>query len=128
MSEAALDASVLLALLNEEPGHEEVSCTISDAAISAVTLSEVAAKLAETGMPERAIREALEGLAPETHDLDRELAFRTGPLRPTTKALALSLGDRACLAFGQCLNLPVLTTDRAWEGLDLGAEVNLGRE
>ena len=61
-----------------------MSRTISDGAISAVNLSEVAAKLAESGMPERAIREALEGLALEIHDFDRELAFRTGPLHPTT--------------------------------------------
>ncbi|MBA3425206.1 MAG: PIN domain-containing protein, partial [Rubrobacter sp.] len=47
MSEVVLDASALLALLNREPGHEEVARIVPDAAISAVNLSEVAAKLAE---------------------------------------------------------------------------------
>ncbi len=125
MSEVVLDASALLALLNREPGHEEIARIITHAAISAVNLSEVAAKLAESGMPGEEIRNALEGLALETHDFGRELAFQAGLLRPSTRSRGLSLGDRACLALGQQLNLPVLTTDRAWEGLDLGVEVRL---
>ncbi len=127
MSEVVLDASALLALLNKEPGHEEIARIISRVAISAVNLSEVAAKLAESGMPGEAIRDALEGLALEAHNFGRELAFQTGLLRPLTRSRGLSLGDRACLALGQQLNLPVLTTDRAWEGLDLGLEVRLVR-
>lgn len=127
MSEVVLDASALLALLNREPGHEDIARAISHAAISAVNLSEVTAKLAEGGMPGEEIRAALEGLALETHDFGRELAFQTGLLRPLTRFRGLSLGDRACLALGLQLNLPVLTTDRAWEGLDLGVEVRLIR-
>ncbi len=52
MSEVALDASALLALLNREPGYEEIAGTIPHAAISAVNLSEVVAKLVVNGMPE----------------------------------------------------------------------------
>ena len=122
-----LDASALLALLNREPGYEEVAGTIPHAATSAVNLSEVVAKLADNGMPEEEIREALEGLALEVHSFGRELAYETGLLRPTTRSSGLSLGDRACLALGSQLELPVLTTDRAWEGLDVEAEVRLVR-
>jgi PIN domain nuclease of toxin-antitoxin system len=127
VSEVVLDASALLALLNREPGHEEIAPIISRAAISAVNLSEVAAKLAESGMPGEAIRDALEGLALEIHSFGRELAFQAGLLLPLTRSRGLSMGDRACLALGQQLNLPVLTTDRAWEGLDLGVAVRLVR-
>lgn len=127
MSEVVLDASALLALLNREPGHEEIARIISHAAISAVNLSEVVSKLAESGMPGEAIRDALEGLALEIHGFGRELAFQAGLLRPLTRSRGLSLGDRACLALGRQLNLPVLTTGRAWEGLDLGIEVRLVR-
>ncbi len=98
-----------------------------DAAISAINLSEVAAKLAESGMPEEVIREALEGLAMEVHDFGRELAFQTAMLRPSTRPEGLSLADRACLALGRRLDIPVLTTDRAWEGLDLEVEIRLIR-
>lgn len=98
-----------------------------DAAISTVNLSEVAAKLAEGGMPEEVIREALEGLALGIHDFGRELAFRTAMLRPITRSRGLSLGDRACLALGRRLDLPVLTADRTWAGLDVGVEITLVR-
>jgi len=127
VSEAVLDASSLLALVNQEPGHEEVARTIPDAAISAVNLSEVAAKLAESGMPEEFIREALEGLTIDVHDFGRELAFQTAMLRPPTEHKGLSLADRACLALGQQLNLPVITADRVWKELDLEVEVMLVR-
>jgi PIN domain nuclease of toxin-antitoxin system len=127
VSEAVLDASALLALLNREPGHEEVARTIPDAAISAVNLSEVAAKLAESGMPEESIREALGGLAIDVHDFGRDLAFQTAMLRPLTKHKGLSLADRACLALGQRLDLPVITADRVWKELDLEVEVRLIR-
>ncbi|MGI9048449.1 MAG: PIN domain-containing protein [Rubrobacteraceae bacterium] len=42
-----LDTSALLALLNREPGHKEAVRTISQTAISVVSLSEVVAKLSE---------------------------------------------------------------------------------
>lgn len=127
MSEVVLDASALLALLNREPGHEEVAGTIPHAAISAVNLSEVVAKLSDNGMPEEEIREALEGLALEVCSFGRELAYETGLLRPKTRSRGLSLGDRACLALGNRLELLVLTTDRAWEGLDVKAQIRLVR-
>jgi PIN domain nuclease of toxin-antitoxin system len=127
VSEVVLDASALLAPLNREPGHEEVAGTIPHAAISAVNLSEVVAKLADSGMPEAEIWEALEGLALEVHDFGREPAYQTGFLRPTTKSRGLSLGDRACLALGKQLETPVLTTDSAWDGLDVEVEIKLAR-
>ncbi len=122
-----LGASALLTLLNREPGHEEVAGTIPHAAISAVNLSEVVAKLAENGMPEEQIREALEGLALEVHGFERELAYETGLLRPATRSSGLSLGDRACLALGIRLELTVMTTDRAWGKLDTKVKIRLAR-
>jgi ribonuclease VapC len=59
------------------------------------------------------------------HDFDQELAFQAGFLHPLTRFRGLSLGDRACPALGQQLNLPVLTTDRIWGELDFGVEVRM---
>ncbi len=54
MSSAVLDASALLALLNDEQGGALVAAALDrGAAIGAVNLSEVVAKLAESGMPEQ---------------------------------------------------------------------------
>ena len=127
MSEVVLDASALLALLQQERGHEEVARVVPNAAMGTVNLSEVVAKLADAGMPEEAIREAVGGLGLDIRDFDRELAFRAGILRPLTKPRGLSLADRACLALGRQLGLPILTTDGAWENLDLEVEVRLVR-
>lgn len=51
-----------------------------------------------------------------------------GLLRPPTRPLGLSLGDRACLALARELDATALSTDRAWAELDLGITVQvLGR-
>lgn len=62
MSSIVLDASALLALLNQEPGSDVVANLIAEAAISTVNLAEVVAKLSEAGLPQTAIETALEGL------------------------------------------------------------------
>jgi PIN domain nuclease of toxin-antitoxin system len=41
-------------------------------------------------------------------------AIDTARLRALTREHGLSLADRACLALGRRLGLPVLTADRAW--------------
>jgi len=122
-----LDASALLALLNDEPGASVVAETIPGAIISAVNLSEVVAKLSDVGVPENVIREALGGLGLQVDDLGTALAFDAGLLRPTTRAHGLSLGDRCCLALAARLEMPALTADRAWAEADLVAEVVLIR-
>lgn len=128
MSNVILDASALLALLNQEPGSDVVAAAMRDgAAISTINLAEVVAKLAEAGMPETRIRAALNPLPLELIPFDSELAFATGSLRPLTRAAGLSLGDRACLALGQRLKVPVLTTDAAWQNLALHVDVRLAR-
>lgn len=127
MSESVLDASALLALLGDEPGAEVVARLIPGAIVGAVNLSEVVAKLVEAGMPGGAVREALGGLALDVRPFDGNLAYDAGLLRPATKALGLSLGDRSCIALGASLGLPVYTTDRAWEELEVGVDVRLLR-
>lgn len=127
MNRVVLDASALLALLNAEPGAEEVERAIPGAAISAVNLSEVVAKLAENGMPVEAILQVLGDIELEIHAFDAAPAYETGFLRVQTRGLGLSLGDRACVALGKYLGVPVLTADKNWKDLDVGVEVRLIR-
>ena len=47
MNKSVLDASALLALLNHEAGADQVAAVIPRAALSAVNLAEVVAKLIE---------------------------------------------------------------------------------
>ena len=57
MSSSVLDASALLALLQQEPGSQHVAAAVGQgAAMGTVNLSEVVAKLSEAGMPPDVIR------------------------------------------------------------------------
>lgn len=127
MSEVILDASALLAVLNDEPGQEEVEAALADALIGAVNLSEVMAKLVDNGMPEPQALSVLDELGLTIIPFDTQLALRAGALRPLTRHLGMSLGDRACIALGMHLDLPVLTTERNWRGLSLPVQVQVIR-
>ena len=98
---------------------------VMGALMSAVNLSEVVAKLADIGMTEADIREAVEPLGIELADFDASGAFSAGLLRPVSRSAGLSLGDRACIALGQMRGLPVLTADIAWNSLKLGTEAEI---
>lgn len=127
MSATVLDATAVLALLQNEPGSERVAALLPTAVISTVNLAEVVGKLAEVGMPEPTIQTVLGELGLRTIPFDEALAFRAGLLRPATSDYGLSLGDRACLALGQHLRVPVLTADRMWKSLKLDVVVHLIR-
>ena len=128
-----LDASALLALLQQEPGQMRATHAVeSGAVISSVNLSEVAAKLRDIGVSEAVVQQAVAALVArglEVVDFDGALALVAAFLRPATRTLGLSLGDRACLALGKQRGEPVLTTDRAWASLppSLGVEVEVIR-
>ncbi len=124
---AVWDASALLLLLQQEPGWHGLGPRLADGVMGSVNLSEVTAKLMESGGAPGTIREILGGLPIEIHDFTTGLAYQTAELRGPTRHLGLSLGDRACLALGLSLDLPILTGDRAWLELDLGVEVELAR-
>ncbi len=128
MNRVVLDASALLALLNQEPGAEKLTPDLlGAAAMSAVNLAEVHGKLIAHGLsPAEAWRAALSpvGIAmPFTSDHARI----AGELVPQTRALGLSLGDRACLALALALKRPVYTANKSWRNLEVGLRIHLIR-
>ncbi|GAC1308020.1 MAG: PIN domain-containing protein [Ktedonobacteraceae bacterium] len=128
MTNYVLDASALLALFHEEPGSEKVAQAIREgAAISTVNLAEVVSKLNDIGTPGELIQDAVNVLKLSIIDFDAGLAFKVGLLRPLTKHIGLSLGDRACLALAQSLNLPALTADKSWQELSLDVNIQVIR-
>lgn len=127
MSKVVLDASALLALLNDERGASSVRELLPDAWISAVNLAEVVTRLSLLGMPEEQIREALTLLGLNVEPFDEEQAFRTGLFVAKTHSLGLSLGDRACLALASATGATAVTADRVWKDLDLGVKIQLLR-
>jgi PIN domain nuclease of toxin-antitoxin system len=127
MNKVVLDASAMLALFNQEEGHEIVSQSLDQAVMSTVNLSEVIAKLVDKNIPDYLIKEFISQLTVEIIPADPEQAVIAGLLRLQTKSFGLSLGDRFCIALGLQLNFPVMTADRAWERTNLGIEVRLIR-
>ena len=122
-----LDASAVLAIVNNEPGADEVAATSGDAIISAVNWSEVVAKSFDQGLRERDLDDALGRFDFGVLSFDRAQADAAGLLRPVTRAAGLSLGDRACLALASSRSLPVLTGDRKWVGLPVHVDIRLIR-
>ncbi len=124
MSDAfVLDASALLCLLNGETGATRVAEALGRSVISAVNLSEVVAKLADSGGPASEIAAAVESLQLEIVPFDELQAMRAGLLRQKTRRAGLSFGDRACLALGEDRDAIVLTCDGVWSTLDLGVAI-----
>ena len=110
-----------------EPGGERVEELLPRACVSAVNLSEVVAKLHDRKMDDDTVERILANFKVEAIEFDRDVAVLAGNLRPLTRQLGLSLGDRACLATAQIKLLTVLTADQAWAELDLGIPVELVR-
>jgi PIN domain nuclease of toxin-antitoxin system len=120
---AVLDASALLAVLTGEPGAGYVERYLPGAVISAVNLSEAAGKLMERGAPLEAVKAAIASIGLVVLDFDEVQAMAAAALRPRTRALGLSLGDRACLALGETRGGKVLTCDTAWSAVDTAADI-----
>ena len=126
----ALDASVILALMLKENGHEKVTEALaSGSGACTVNLAEMVGRCARVGMPRNEIQSMI-GLLPVTWvDADMELAFRAGEMIAVTKPFGLSLGDRYCLALAARESVPTLTADAQWLNVAslLGIEVVLIR-
>jgi len=128
VSRIVLDASALLAVLNGEPGAEQLTPDLlSIATSSTVNLAEVQSKLVSRGIdPEDAWAAASSPIL-EAMVFTTEQAKITGSLVAQTSKLGLSLGDRACLALGISLKAPVYTADRLWKNLKLGIQIHVVR-
>ncbi|HUO14876.1 MAG TPA: type II toxin-antitoxin system VapC family toxin [Verrucomicrobiae bacterium] len=125
MSKAVLDASALMALLNQEPGISYITPEIlAEAVSSTVNLAEVQAKFVDRGIPpDRAWRATL-SVVQEVIPFTANHAKLAGDLILHTRPLGLSLGDRACLALAVDLKAPVYTADRSWKKLDVGVRIH----
>ncbi|HLY98743.1 MAG TPA: type II toxin-antitoxin system VapC family toxin [Candidatus Angelobacter sp.] len=128
MNRVVLDASALLALLNEEPGAEKLTPQLlSTSASSTVNLAEVQAKLVDRGLDPADAWEATLAPVRDAVDFTSEHARIAGMLIAQTRSLGLSLGDRACLALALSLKAPVYTADKSWKNLKLGVRVHVIR-
>ena len=128
-----LDASALVALLQDEAGAARVEGALQDFCyMSAVNLAEVLCRLTRHGEePAEALARlhALEivGGGLEVVPFDESAAERVARFYPATRAAGLSIGDLACLDLAARLDLPALTGDHDWTRVDLGVPIELFR-
>ncbi len=120
---AVLDASALLAYLQNEPGGDRVKAVLNEAFISTVNWAEVIQKARAANVATAGLRDDLEALGLELEPFTATQAEVAGELWGRSKNLGLSLGDRACLALGLEKGESVYTADRAWSRLNLRIEI-----
>ena len=117
MIENILDASAVLAVLQNETGKEKVEAILDESAISRVNFTEILTKLVEKGMFIDEDKETLDELGLELIEFEEKHSLKAAELRPLTKHLGLSLGDRCCLALAFLESLPAVTADKNWANL-----------
>lgn len=127
MSEVVLDTSAIMAVLNDEPGRDVVLALMQGAQVSTLVVAEVATVMVRTGWRPDAAVERIAQLELVPHDFTYERGLAAGLLVASTKRGGLSLADRACVALGLELNLPVYTGDHAWAELKLPLDIRLIR-
>lgn len=118
-----LDASALLAYLQSEPGGERVREVLAQSVMSTVNWSEVIGKARDDGVDTHGLGEDLASLGLAIEPFSAEQAEIAGRIKEHTRAIGLSLGDRACLALGSDRGEAVYTADRAWLRPALGVDV-----
>lgn len=112
-----LDASAILAFLQDEPGAARVEEGLSEgAAVGAANWSEVAQKVRSRRGEWEIVAGLLRGYRLQVEPVTAVDAEAAASLwKP---ASSLSLGDRLCLALGERLDAPVWTADREWSRFD----------
>lgn len=118
-----LDASALLAYLQDEPGGEQVRAVLAHAVMSTVNWTEVIGKAREQSVDTRGLQDDLASLGLALEPFSAVQAEIAGQLEERTGRYGLSLGDRACLALGNNRGETVYTADRAWRHLHVGVDV-----
>jgi len=120
-----VDASVVLAWLQDEAGADDAEGHLMEGVIGAANWSEVLRKARQHGVDAELVARLLTSVGIEVVDVvegdGRSAAalWRIGS--------PLSLADRLCLALGLRLDLPVATADNAWADAAGGPEVILIR-
>ncbi|MGH8907693.1 MAG: PIN domain-containing protein [Egibacteraceae bacterium] len=122
-----LDASAVLAWLQDELGADKVEPHLQEGSVSAVNWSEILQKVGQRGRDPHETGMLLRALGLRIVPLTREDAERAAELWPQVHAAGLSLADRCCLAFAHRFGATILTADKVWANLAIGLSVTLVR-
>lgn len=107
-----LDASAVLAFLQDEEGADRVESALDGGVLGAANWAEVAQKVRAGGADWGVARSVLLSYGLRMEPVSVQDAEAAAAL--WKRGSGLSLGDRLCLALADRLAVPVLTADRAW--------------
>lgn len=119
MIENVLDASAILAYLYNEKGAEIVEPLFENSIISRINVTEILTKLVFDGLRIEEAKETFDKLNLKIFEFNEAQSLKAAELRPVTKHIGLSLGDRCCLALAIVENLTAVTADKSWVSLNL---------
>lgn len=122
-----IDASTLLAYLQGERGAEAAGEYCQNAIISAVNLSEVFQKAMRQNTYVL-VQSIIQQVSIEVVPFSSGHAAATAELHEPTIGKNISLADRACMALGKLMQLPVVTADHGWQELDIDVELVFFRD
>ena len=114
-----LDASALLALIQEETGAEIIKPLLKFSVMSAVNVTETLSVLQRTNISSEEGLALIMDIVTTIVPFDLEQAEQVAKLHPFVQPQGLSLADRACIALGIKLQIPIYTADRIWVELKL---------
>lgn len=100
---------------------------MGDACISTVNLTETLGRFAGDGIDPTPMARKLAETSLEAVPFSSAQALICAQLLPATRALGLSLGDRACLALAAERDIAAMTADRVWTNLDIDVAIRLIR-
>jgi ribonuclease VapC len=122
---SVVDATVVLAWLQDERGADEAEGHLVDGVIGAANWSEVLQKARQHGADAELVARLVASFGLHVVDVTRQDGERAAALwQPGS---GLSLADRLCLALGLRLGATVVTVDAAWAELPGGPELVLLR-
>ena len=120
-----VDASVVLAWLQDEPGADEAEPMLMEGLIGAANWSEVLQKARQHGAAPEIVGRLLASFGLTVVDVSAPDAVIAADL--WRQGTPLSLADRLCLALGIRVGFPVATADAAWSEVEGGPDVVLIR-
>jgi PIN domain nuclease of toxin-antitoxin system len=116
-----VDASVVLAWLQDEPGADEAEPMLMEGVIGAANWSEVIQKARQHGADANLVGRLLASFGLDVADVTRADAEAAAAI--WDREHPLSLADRLCLALGRRLGTSVATADRLWLATDAQVQV-----
>jgi ribonuclease VapC len=120
-----VDASVVLAWLQDEPGSDRAEPLLMEGVIGAANWSEVLQKSRQHGVDAELVARLLASFGLDVADVTQGDAEQAA--RIWRRGSGLSLADRLCLALGLRLRTRVATADRRWAGVPDGPALLLIR-